>query len=68
MSNADINIKYINPIYFINNYDDEIININKEKDFHEFFIELMDKLENRLININKDNIINYYFKGAYNIN
>ena len=34
MSNADINIKNINPIYFIHNYHNEKININEEKDVH----------------------------------
>lgn len=39
------NLKYYNPIAFINNYDNENIDVSIQKDIHEFFLDLLDKLK-----------------------
>ena len=44
------NIKYISPIDFINNYDNEKIDINTQKDASEFILNFLDKLDNKLLN------------------
>ena len=39
-----------------------------KKDSREFLIRFLDKIVKRLLQSNNANIINYYFKGVYNIN
>ena len=53
------------PISFIENYDNEIIDIKQPKDVHEFFLNLLEKLEERLDNTNDADLIKYFFQGTY---
>jgi ubiquitin C-terminal hydrolase len=52
---------YYNPISFINNFDNVIINVNEQKDAHEFLLILLNKLDLRLKNTNNANLIKYFF-------
>lgn len=60
LNNSNKNKNYIETNDFINNYDDEKINIYEQKDAHEFFLDLIDKLEKRLINTKKKKYLNIY--------
>ena len=60
--NADTNIKYIDTEYFINNYDDEKIDVTEHKDAHEFLLNLIDKLELKLKVFNKENLFKNLFE------
>lgn len=62
-SNKD---KYYNPISFIKNYENEIIDINHQQDVHEFMLNLIDKLENRLKNTKNENLMKYFFQLTLN--
>jgi len=37
--------------------------VNIQKDIHEFFLSLIDKLENRLLSSENKNFIKYFFQG-----
>ena len=54
---------HYNPISFITNFDNEVINVNEQKDAHEFLLSLLDKLELRLKNTNNANLIKYFFES-----
>ena len=58
--------KYYNPISFIKNYENEIIDINHQQDVHEFMLNLIDKLENRLKNTKNENLMKYFFQLTLN--
>ena len=66
LNNSNNNKNYTDTKYFINNYDDENININELKDAHEFFLDIIDKLEKRLIKYKKENILYYLFNCKIN--
>ena len=59
--------KYIKPNFFINNYDNQIIDIYNQKDAFEFLLDLFDKIEKRLLSTNYKNLIKYLFQGKYKI-
>ena len=66
VNNSNNNKNYIETNDFINNYDDEKINIYEQKDAHEFFLDLIDKLEKRLIKYKKEKIFKYLFNCKIN--
>jgi len=59
--------KYIKQNFFINNYDNQIIDIYNQKDAFEFLFDLFDKIEKHLLSTNIKNLIKYFFQGKYNI-
>ena len=58
--------KFYIPESFVNNYDNEKLNVHQQMDIDEFFSNLIDKLENRLKNSENENIIKYFFQGRLN--
>ena len=63
----DLNVKkdfYYNPISFINNFGDEVINVNEQKDAHEFLLSLIDKIESKLEKTDNANLIKYFFESS----
>ena len=58
--------KYYTPETFVNNYDNEKLNVHQQMDIDEFFSNIIDKLENRLKNTENENIIKYFFQGHIN--
>ena len=66
LNNSNNNKNYIETNDFINNYDDEKINIYEQKDAHEFFLDLIDKLEKRLIKYKKEKVFKYLFNCKIN--
>ena len=54
--------KYYNPISFINNFDNENIDVNQQRDVHEFMLNLFDKIENRLKKTKNEDLIKYFFQ------
>ena len=64
-------LKYLKTNYFIpeeftQNFDDEILNVHEQMDVDEFYINIIDKIENRLKNTKNENIIKYFFQGRQN--
>ena len=64
-------LKYLKTNYYIpeeftNNFDDEILNVHEQMDVDEFYINIIDKIENRLKNTKNENIIKYFFQGRQN--
>ena len=57
---------YYTPKSFVNNFDNEKLNIHQQMDVDEFFANILDKLENRLKNTENENIIKYFFQGRLN--
>ena len=57
------NIKYIEPIEFIENFDNEKLNIKEQMDMDEFFNLLLDKIENHLKGTFDEDLIKYFFEG-----
>ena len=60
------NESYYTPRSFVENYDNEKLNIHQQMDIDEFFSNLIDKLENRLKNTENENLIKYFFQGRLN--
>ena len=60
------NLSYIIPEYFINNYDNEIIDVDIQKDAGEFLLDLLDKLENRLSIYESKILIKFFFNVVIN--
>ena len=58
--------KFYTPSSFVDNYDNEKLNIHQQMDIDEFFSNLIDKLENRLKSTENENIIKYFFQGRLN--
>ena len=54
------------PETFVNNYDNEILNVHQQMDVDEFFSNILDKLENRLKNTENENLLKYFFLGRFN--
>ena len=46
---------------FFKNYDNENIDVNQQRDVHEFMLNLFDKIENRLKKRN-EYLIKYFFQ------
>ena len=61
-----LKINYYSPEEFPNNFDDEILNVHQQMDVDEFYIKLLDKLENRLKGTKNENLIKYFFQGIQN--
>ena len=67
-------LKYINdsfyytPNSFVNNFDDEILNVHQQMDVDEFFADILNKLEKRLKKSENENLIKYFFQGRLNDN
>ena len=57
---------YYTPNSFVNNFDNEILNIHQQMDVDEFFANILDKLENRLKKTDNENLIKYFFQGRLN--
>ena len=57
---------FISPSYFIENYDNQIINIYDQQDAYEFLLDLIDKLEKWLIRYKFNNIFRYLFFSKCN--
>ena len=55
---------YYNTISFKNNFDNAIINVNEQKDAHEFLLSLLDKSDLRLKNTNNSNLIKFFFEST----
>ena len=58
--------RYYTPSTFVENYDNEKLNIHQQMDIDEFFSNLIDKLENRIKNTDNENLIKYFFQGHIN--
>ena len=56
---------YYNPTEFIENFEDEKIDINIEFDAQEFLEKLIDKLEYRLNDIDNNELIKTFFEGEF---
>jgi len=64
-------LKYLKTGYyearsFVDNYDNEKLDVHQQMDVDEFFSNILDKLENRLKNTQNDNLIKYFFQGKLN--
>ena len=64
-------LKYLKTGYyearsFVDNYDNEKLDVHQQMDVDEFFSNILDKLENRLKNTDNDNLIKYFFQGKLN--
>ena len=57
------NIEFIAPIDFVQNFDNEQLNVNVQMDIDEFFNILLDKIENHLKGTDNENLIKYFFEG-----
>ena len=55
------NIEFIAPIDFVQNFDNEQLNVNVQMDIDEFFNLLLDKIENHLKGTDNENLIKYFF-------
>ena len=61
-----LHINYYNPESFTKNFDDEILNIHQQMDVDEFYINILDKIENRLKGTKNENLVKYFFQGIQN--
>ena len=57
---------YYTPNSFVENFDNEKLNVHQQMDVDEFFSNIIDKLENRLKNTGNDNLLKYFFQGRFN--
>ena len=57
---------YYSPKSFMDNYDDEKLNVNNQMDAFEFFCDFLDKIEQKIKNTKNENIIKYFFMGRQN--
>ena len=55
-----------NPESFPNNFDDEVLNVHQQMDVDEFYINILDKIENRLKGTKNENLVKYFFQGRQN--
>ena len=54
------------PTSFVENYDNEKLNVNVQMDAFEFFCDFLDKIEQKIKNTKNENIIKYFFMGRQN--
>ena len=64
-------LKYLRVNYYIpeeltKNYDNEILNVHQQMDVDEFYINILDKIENRLKKTKNENLVKYFFQGRLN--
>ena len=57
---------YYSPDSFVDNFDNEKLNVHQQMDVDEFFSNILDKLENRLKNTDNENLLKYFFQGRFN--
>ena len=57
---------YYTPTSFIENYDNEKLNVSVQMDVFEFFCDFLDKIEQKLKGSRNENIIKYFFMGRQN--
>ena len=57
---------YYSPKSFMDNYDDQKLNVSVQMDAFEFFCDFLDKIEQKLANTKNENIIKYFFMGRQN--
>ena len=61
-----LKINYYSPDEFPENFDDEILNVHQQMDVDEFYIKILDKIENRLKGTKNENLVKYFFQGTQN--
>ena len=61
-----LKINYYNPEEFIQNYDNEILNVHQQMDVDEFYSNIVEKIENRLKGTKDENLVKYFFQGKQN--
>ena len=59
---------YYTPNSFMENYDDQQLNVGVQMDAFEFFCDFMEKIEQKIKNTKNENIIKYFFMGKQNDN
>ena len=57
---------YYSPDEFLENFDNQKINVHQQMDVDEFYINILDKIENRLRGTNNENLVKYFFQGIQN--
>ena len=57
---------YYTPTSFIENYDNEKLDVSVQMDVFEFFCDFLDKIEQKLKNTKNENIMKYFFMGRQN--
>ena len=57
---------YYSPVDFLENFDNQYINVHQQMDVDEFYINILDKIENRLRGTNNENLVKYFFQGIQN--
>ena len=57
---------YFTPTEFTQNLDDEKLNVYQQMDVDEFYINILDKIENRLRGTENENLVKYFFQGRQN--
>ena len=61
-----LKIDYYSPEEFPDNFDNEILNVHQQMDVDEFYINILDKIENRLKGTKNENLVKYFFQGRQN--
>ena len=61
-----LKINYYIPKELTQNYDDEVLNVHQQMDVDEFYINILDKIENRLKNTKNENLVKFFFQGRLN--
>ena len=57
---------YYTPSSFMENYDNEKLDVSVQMDVFEFFCDFLDKIEQKLKNTKNENIMKYFFMGIQN--
>ena len=57
---------YYTPLSFVQNYDNDHLDVKMQMDAFEFFFDFLDKIEQKLKNTKNENIIKYFFMGKQN--
>ena len=55
--------KFCDAIDFCRNFDDRMLNTSEQMDIDEFFIVLLDKIENHLQKTTNSDLVKYFFEG-----
>jgi ubiquitin carboxyl-terminal hydrolase 9/24 len=61
-----LRINYYIPEELTKNFDNEILNVHQQMDVDEFYINILDKIENRLKKTKNENLVKYFFQGRLN--